>query len=144
MKVLYCFALVTVLLGSVVACRRAELPDFVTADEKKDMETNPCFPTEGKGGIGVIYAPLYVTTSTKRNELRFGSGEKWIGRRASTPEVVVFFDGQVWPPQSLPHGFDKSKSVVFFFEDNNIRFYDYVHHQGGYYERHPPEERHDN
>jgi hypothetical protein len=147
MKVLSCILLGAALLGTVVGCRKAELPDFVTAEERNVMQTNPCFPTEGKGGIGVIYAPLFITTSTKRNEIQWGSGEnskKWIGRKASKPEVVVFFDDKVWPPQSLPHGFDKSKSVVFSFEEKKICFYDYVHHQGGYYERHPPEERYDN
>jgi len=90
---------------------------------------------------------LYVTTGTKRNEIDWRYGEnwgKWIGQRASKPEIVVFYDGKVWPPQSLPHGFDKSKSVVVSFEENNIRFYDYAHRHGGYYERHPPEERYDN
>jgi hypothetical protein len=147
MRVLCWFVLVIVLSGSVVACRKAELPDFVTAQEKIEMETNPCWPSEGKGGIGVIYAPLYVTTSTRRNGIEWGFGEnskKWIGRKASKPEVVVFFDDRVWPPQALPHNFDKSRSVVFFFEEKNIRFYDYVHREGGYYERPPPEDWYDN
>ncbi|MGP8173972.1 MAG: hypothetical protein ACLP7O_05430 [Terracidiphilus sp.] len=147
MRVLSCIVLATALLTTLTGCRKAELPDFVTAEEKNIMETNLGFPTEGKGGIGVIYDPLYVTTSTKRNEIQWGSGEnskKWIGRKASKPEVVVFFEGKVWPPQSLPHGFDKSKSVVFSFEEKKICFYDYVHRQGGYYERHPPEEWHAN
>jgi len=90
---------------------------------------------------------LYVATKTKRNEIGWGSGEnskKWMGREASKQEVVVFFEGKVWPPQSLPYGFDKSRSVVVFFEENYIRSYDYVHHRGGYYERPPPGERYDN
>jgi hypothetical protein len=141
MRILSCVILATTLLSTVGGCRKAEFPDFVTTEEKNAMETNPCFPTEGKGGIGVIYAPLFVITSSKRNELLFGPGEKWIGRKASNSEVIVFFDGKVWPPQTLPHDFDKRKSVVVSFEENNIRFYDYIHHQGGFYERHPPEER---
>jgi hypothetical protein len=147
MRVLSCIVLATSLLSAVVGCRKAELPDFVTADEKNAMETNLCLFPHGKGGIGIISENLFVTTGTKRNEIEWGYGEnskKWIGRKASKPEVVVFFEGKVWPPQSLPHGFDKSKSVVVSFEENNIRFYDYAHHQGGYYERQPPEERYDN
>jgi hypothetical protein len=61
--------------------------------------------------------------------------KKWSGQSSSTPEIVVFYDGKVWPPQSLPQGFDKSKSVVVSFEEKNIRFYDFFHNSGGYYER---------
>jgi hypothetical protein len=148
MRVLSCIVLATSLLSTVVGCRKAELPDFVTAKEKIVMETDENW---SKGGVGLVLGPsdgnLFVVTKSSRNEMMWGYEEKsknWIGRSSSTPEVVVFYDGKVWPPQSLPHGFDKSKSVVVSFEENNIRFYDYVHNQGGYYERHPPEERHDN
>lgn len=147
MKVLSCIVLATGLLSTAVGCRKAELPDYVTTEEKNVMETNTCFPVMGKGGVGIIGTDLFVTTSTKRNEIQWGFGEnskKWIGRRASKPEVVVFFDGKVWPPQSLPPGFNKSNSVVVSFDKKKICFYDYVHHQGGYYERHPPEEWYDN
>jgi hypothetical protein len=140
MKVLSCIVLATALLSTVAGCRKAKLPDFVTADEKNVMETNPCFPRYGKGGIGQIYNNLYVATKSKRNEIGWGEGEnskKWIGRKASKPEVVVFFDDNVWSPQSLPHGFDKSKSVVVSFEEKYIRFYDYVHTEGCNYERDP-------
>ena len=147
MKVLRWIVLATALVGTVVGCRKAELPDFVTAEEKNTMETFQLLPIYGKGGVGVIYDPLYVFTRTKRNEIDWRDGdnqEKWIGQKGWKPEVVVFYDGKVWPPQSLPHGFDKSKSVVFLFDEKKICVYDYVHHEGGFYERYPPEERHDN
>ncbi|MGA9672729.1 MAG: hypothetical protein WBQ94_26165 [Terracidiphilus sp.] len=141
MKVLSCFALAASLLSIVSGCRKAELPDFVTAEEKNVMETNPCFPRFGKGGIGMTHdIYLCVGTKSKMNEIIWGLGEntkRWEGRKASKREVVVFFDGKVWPAQALPHDFDKSKSVVFSFEEKNIRFYDYVHKEGCYYERDP-------
>lgn len=141
MKVLSCIVLAAALLSTIAGCRKAELPDFVTADEKNIMETNPCFPRFGKGGIGMTYdANPFVGTKSKMNEIGWGSGENsktWLGRKASKPEVVVFFDDKVWPPQSLPHEFDKSKSVVVSFEEKYIRFYDYVHKVGCYYERDP-------
>jgi hypothetical protein len=64
-----------------------------------------------------------------------GNSKNWVGRRSSTREVVVFYDDKVWSPQSLPNGFDQRKSVVVSFEEKNIRFYDFVHMSGGYYER---------
>jgi hypothetical protein len=143
MRVLSSIVLATALLCTVVGCRKAELPDFVTANEKTAMETNPCWPLEGKGGVGVIYDPLYVYTSTKRNGLTWDSGKNakvCMGRNARKSEVVVFYDDKIWPPQSLPHGFDKSKSVVVSFEEKKICFYDYVHREGGYYDRHPPKD----
>jgi hypothetical protein len=125
----------TVVLSTSVGCRRAEFPDFVTAKQKIEMETNPCFPRFGKGGVGIIHTGLYVATKSAKNELLFDSKEDWIGQSASTPEVVVVLDGKVWTPQSLPPGFDKSKSVVVSFEKKKICFYDYVQMNGGYYER---------
>jgi hypothetical protein len=141
MNVLSCIVLATALLSTVVGCRKVELPDFVTADEKYVMQTNPCIPRLGKGGIGMtndIY--LCVGTKCKRNEIISGLGEnekRWLGRKASKREVVVFFEGKVWPSRSLPHDFDKNKSVVFSFEETNISFYDYVHKEGCNYLRDP-------
>src|ERR1039458_1646018 len=144
MRVLSCIVLATALLTTLSSCRKGGLPDFVTADEKNVMETNQGLPAYGKGGVGIISADLYVNTKSVKNEIMWGYGEnskEWVGRNASKPEVVVFFDGKAWPPQDLPHDFDKSKSVVVSFEEKEICFYDYVHRQGGYYERWPPEER---
>jgi hypothetical protein len=140
MRFLSCVVLTTALLSTFMGCRKAELPGFVTADERSVMETEPCFPRYGKGGVGLIYDGLYVVTKSKRNEMGWGEGEnskKWIGRKASEPEVVVFFDEKVWPPQSLPHDFDKTKSVVVSFGEKYIRFYDYAHKEGCNYERDP-------
>ena len=135
MKVLCCFILAVSLLSTVSGCRKTELPDFMTAEEKNAMETNPCFPRFGKGGVGIINLDLDVATKSDKNEMLFHSRGDWTGQSASTPEVVVVFDGKVWTPRSLPHGFDKNKSIVVSFEKKNIRFYDYVQRSGGYYER---------
>ena len=141
MKVLSSIVLATALLSTVGGCRKAELPDFVTAEEKNEMQTKWEW---SKGRVGMIMSPndahIYVATESTRNEIMWGYGDSsknWIGRKASTPEVVIFFEGKIWQPQSLPYNFDKSKSVVVSFEEKNIRFFDFVHMSGGYYERHP-------
>jgi len=94
-----------------------------------------------KGGIGIVSsAPhVYVVTKSNRNEIDWGedgSAKEWIGRRASKPEIVVFFDGKVWSSRALPHDFDKNKCVVVSFDEKYIRFYDYASRTGGFYERH--------
>jgi hypothetical protein len=148
MRVLSCIVLATSLLSTVVGCRKAELPDFVTANEKNVMQTQWLW---SKGGMGIIASPndadrdaaIYVATRSTKNEIEWGYGEnskKWIGRKASKPEIVVFFDDKVWPSQSLPHNFDKNKSVVISFEEKYIRVYDFIHMEGGYFERHDPNE----
>jgi hypothetical protein len=120
-------------------CQKTDLPDFVSSKEKIVMATNECWP---KGGLGIIMSPndanLYTVTGSRSNEIEWGYGESsrsWIGQSSSTPEVAVFYEGKVWPPQFLPHDFDKSKSVIVSFEKKEIRFYDFVHKSGGYYER---------
>jgi hypothetical protein len=121
-----------------MSCQKADLPHFVTFKEKWIMKTHSCFPfIHGKGSIGIISNSLYVVTKSARNEILWnrGASGKWMGRDSSTSEVVVFFDGKVWSPESLPQGFDKSKSVVVSFKKKHIRFYDFVHNWGGYYER---------
>lgn len=137
MNALNCMVLATALMSTLMGCRKATLPNFVTSGEQNVMETEPCFPRFGKGGVGTVGTDLYAITNADRNELVWGSGGRWIGRKASRPEVIVFFDGKVWPPQALPHYFDKNKSVVVSFEAKNIRFYDYVEKVGCNYERRP-------
>lgn len=134
MKILGCIVLTATLLISVMGCRRAGLPGFVTADERNAMETNECF---SKGGLGIINTDLYIVTKSEsnKNELLLGSDGRWAGQNASIPEVVVVFEGKIWTPQSLPQRFVKNESVVVSFEEKNIRFYDYVRMSGGYYAR---------
>jgi len=143
-KALVYIVLTTTLLSTGMGCRKVELPDFVTTNEKHVMETDECW---SKGGLGIIMSPndanLYAVTRSFKNEIDWGYGEnsgKWAGQSASTPEVVVFFNGKVWNHQTLPHEFDKNKSVVVSFEEKSIRFYDFIHMSGGYYERHDPNE----
>jgi hypothetical protein len=135
MRIMSCIVLAASLLTSQTGCKKVVFPDFMTADEKEFMKAVPCFPEHPKGGIGIINTELSVVTKPTRNELLFDSRENWIGHSASTPEVVIVFDGKVWTSESLPHGFDKSKSVVVSFDENKISFYDYIHKSGGYYGR---------
>jgi hypothetical protein len=71
-----------------------------------------------------------------KNELRFNRTETWIGLDASKPEVAVFFEGKVWSPPVLPERFDLSNAVIFSFESDKVRFYDFRDMSGGYYRRH--------
>ena len=139
MRLVSCFVLAATLFSAQMSCQNADLTHFVTFKEKWNMKTHSCFPfVHGKGGVGMIGNSLYVNTNSARNEIGWGYGEnskKWIGRDSSSPEVVVFFDGNVWSPESLPQGFDKSKAVVVSFHKKKIGFYDYVRNWGGYYER---------
>jgi hypothetical protein len=148
MRVLSCIVLATALLSAIVGCRKAELPDFVTAEEKNAMQAQRLW---SKGGMGITASPndedrdgaIYVATRSTRNVIEWRSGEKskeWIGRKASTPEVVVFFDDKIWPSHSLPHNFDKNKSFIFSFDEKYIRVYDFFHRQGGYFVRQDPNE----
>jgi len=148
MRVLNCIVLVTTLLSTVAGCRKAELSDFVTAEEKNVMQTQWLW---SKGGMGITASPndadrdgaIFVATRSTRNEIEWGHGEnskRWIGRKASTPEVVVFFEDKIWPSHSLPHNFDKNKSFVFSFDEKYIRVYDFIHRQGGYFVRQDPNE----
>ena len=139
MRFISCVALAAALFSAQMSCQKLDLPRFLTAKEKWIMRTHSCFPFEhGKGGVGGIGTYLYVATRSTQNEIMWGYEEKsgkWIGRESSTPEIVVFYDDKVWSPQSLPQGFDKSKCVVVSFEKKHIRFYNFFHNSGGYYER---------
>jgi hypothetical protein len=136
MKLVGRIILATALLSTIMGCRKTELPDFVTARQKIVMEASPKW---SKGGVGMIHdLNLFVHVHSSRNEITWNwdrSPKNWIGQSSLTPEVVVFCDGNVWPAQSLPHGFNKGNSVVISFEKKSIRFYDYIHQSGGYYER---------
>jgi hypothetical protein len=139
MRVLSRVVLTATLLAISAGCPKAELPDYVTSVEKSAME-RPCYPRYGKGGVGIVANDLYVLTKSKANEIQWGEGEnskKWLGEAASKPEIAIFFNDRVWPPQSVPQGFDKSKSVVISFEQKFIRFYDYARKNGCNYERDP-------
>jgi hypothetical protein len=136
MKVLSCVVLAIALINTQGSCQKVNLPDFVTAHEKKVMEANKCWP---KGGLGIIMSPndanLYAIVRSTKNEIEWGSGGDWVGQGSSTSEIIIFYDGKVWTPQSLPHDFNKNKSVIVSFDKKKIRFYDFVHMSGGYYER---------
>jgi hypothetical protein len=102
------------------------------AKERTMFATNRCF---SKGGLGIVNTSLYIVVKSAKNELLLGEKKSWSGLDASNPEVVVFFDGKVWVPPSLPKAFDLSKGVVVSFESDKIRFFDFQAMSGGYYER---------
>jgi len=102
------------------------------AENRNVVATNECF---AKGGIGIVNMNLYVDLKSAKNELVLSAGKRWSGHTAPTPEVVIFFDGRVWPHQDLPDGFDLSKAVVVSFEGSKVRFFDFGKMSGGYYRK---------
>ena len=138
MRIVRGLVLAATLFSAQMSCQRADLPNYVTLKAKWIMKTHPCLFALGKGGVGGIGTDVYVGTKSTRNKIMWryeGSSKKWIGQESSKPEVVVFYDGNVWSAESLPIRFDKNKSVVVSFEKKHIRFYDFVQNTGCYYKR---------
>jgi hypothetical protein len=49
---------------------------------------------------------------------------------------VFFYEGKVWlPSQTLPDGFDLSRSILVSFEREKVRFFDFEKEYGAYYSR---------
>lgn len=95
--------------------------------------TNECF---AKGGIGIIDHDLYVPVKSASNELIWGADSKrWTGGPAANPEIIIFFQGAIWSPQSLPQDFDLTQALVVSFEPNKVRFFDFAKMSGCYYKR---------
>src|SRR6266705_3290829 len=59
-----------------------------------------------KGGIGIVNSNLYIDVASPKNELRLPEGNKWTGKDAPKPEVVIFFASKIWSTHELPGGFD--------------------------------------
>jgi hypothetical protein len=114
--------------------------------QAKPMEKTGTFATRrefSKGGVGLLNERLYVvvrTQRTGRNELIVrsinGTEETWHGKSVTEPEVVFFYEGKVWSPsQTLPDGFDLSRSILVSFEREKVRFFDFEKEYGAYYSR---------
>lgn len=114
--------------------------------QTKSMEKTGTFATRrefSKGGVGLLSERLYVvvrTQRTGRNELIVrsinGAEETWRGKGVTEPEVVFFYEGKVWSPsQTLPDGFDLSRSILVSFEREKVRFFDFEKEYGAYYNR---------
>lgn len=132
-RTISCIVLAATLLSVAGVGQRAHEPDG-TKDAIM-FASNECF---AKGGLGIIRKDLYVDVKSTKNELVLSAGNRWTGLDATVPEVVIFFQSKVWPPQSLPDGFDLSKAVVVSFERSRIRFFDFDKVSGGYYRRGAP------
>lgn len=96
-----------------------------------------------KGGVGLLNERLYVVVKTQRtgrNELIVrsidGAEETWHGKGVTEPEAVFFYEGRVWSSsQTLPDGFDLSRSILVSFEREKVRFFDFEKEYGAYYSR---------
>ncbi|HEY1253236.1 MAG TPA: hypothetical protein VGF01_00495 [Terracidiphilus sp.] len=138
MRVLSSLVLAIMLLSTVIGCRRS-IPDFVTAAEKNAMQSNKYLSQQG---IGLVRhsndGNLYVSTVSRWNELTWEIDNKshnWKGLRSTSQQIVVFWNGKIWYPWTLPREFDRNNSVVISFERNHVRFYDFAHNSGGYFEK---------
>ena len=102
--------------------------------------TNRCF---SKAGLGIVNTDLYIvvgsTINGNRNELIVkptdATEKTWSGRSVEKAQIVIYYEGKVWPKESLPDQFDLSKAVIISFESNKVRFFDFQAMSGGYYER---------
>jgi hypothetical protein len=127
------FAIVAATLLSVQG--RAQVADSAHSRKEKGVSVlDRCFP---KGGFGFIREGLYIDVDSAKNELRLNGKNTWTGKDRGTKEVVFVFEGRIWPPPSLPDGFDLSKVVVISFEGSIVRFVDFDKMSGGYYRRNP-------
>ena len=92
-----------------------------------------------KGGVGMISTHLYVDLKSNSNELILkpteNTEERWKGKSASIPEVVMIFEGKAWSSEDLPRAFDLSRAVVVSFEADKVRFFDFAQGSGAYFDR---------
>jgi hypothetical protein len=132
-KIISCIALAAICFVTRGAGQTASAPDSA-GDQGIVFATNECF---AKGGIGIVNKSLYIVVKSDKNELRPSAGKMWTGQNASTPEVVIFFEGRIWSRRNLPQGFDLSRALVVSFEGDKVRFLDLGKMSGGYYRRHP-------
>jgi hypothetical protein len=117
------------------------------AEEKSTFATRREF---SKGGIGMLADKLFVVVRSKRTEKNelivdsaSGARESWYGKSVAEPEVVFFYEGQIWSYEGniwsrsrpLPQGFDLSRAIVISFEKDKVRFFDFEKENGGYYSR---------
>ena len=116
----------------------------VAADKKTAKRTRPqqipfkeqwCMP---KTGLGIINHDRYIRLRSERNELMLGpERQSWTGKSAESPELVIIFDNSVFHQNDIPDNFDLSAATVISFEKSKVRFFDFGHMEGCYYERRP-------
>ncbi|MGP8250875.1 MAG: hypothetical protein ACLQHF_02510 [Terracidiphilus sp.] len=130
MRLIISIALVVLILGIHVSGQSASSG----AVGKNVVATNKCYP---KGGLGIVRKDLCIDLKSPVNRLLLDAGKSWSGKGRNDPELVIFFQGQVWPAQSTDGGFDLSKSIIVSFEGEEIRFFNFANSSGGYYKREP-------
>jgi hypothetical protein len=123
------------LLAAVLFCVQAAGQHSNKVDTQRHASMFAANEYFAKGGLGIVNPNLYVDVKSARNELRLSGGNKWVGKNALMPEVVIFFGDKVWSPQALPEGFDISQAIVVSFEAERVRFFDFEKMSGGFYRR---------
>jgi hypothetical protein len=125
-------SLLVIAILSAVPVFAQSSPHGIKRVTNQIFATRQCF---SKGGLGIINPNLYIVTKSSKNQLSLSKGRDWTGKDGQTPEVAIFFGGEIWSPQRVPKGFDLSQSIVISFEGSKIRFFDFGKMSGGYYLR---------
>ncbi len=96
------------------------------------------------GRLGIINSHLYVVTRSEPTEQNTiiikptdTSEERWYGKNIAVYQVVFFYKGKIWSPESLPEGFDMSEAIMISFEKEKIHIFDFSANRGMYYARLP-------
>jgi len=89
----------------------------------------------GKGGVGVVRAPIFIALRGPRNEIIRGAGKDWKGAGKTEREVVFVVGNEVFLQGQVPAHFDLTKAILISFEGSIIRYFDFRDFAGGYYKR---------
>ncbi len=100
--------------------------------EKKMFADSEYLP---KGGIGIVTREIYIDLKSRKNELILKGDDRWEGEDRVAEQVVFVYQNRVWEPGVMTKGFDLAKAIVISFENDRVRFFDFVTMKGGFYRR---------
>jgi len=98
----------TILILATLVCvasvaKAGPMKDTAVA-AKKLLEENVAM---SKGGVGIVNTHLYILTKSTKNELLLGDDHKrWTGLPQTKPQVVIYYQNQVYTADQLPINFN--------------------------------------